>query len=329
MKLMLLAAGLGTRLRPVTDARAKPAVPFLNIPLLYYPFSLAEPLGIDELVVNTHHRPEQVAELARAIPGFAGRVRVSHEAEKPLGSGGGVQSARRWLEAEADFLVANGDEVIFPSRPDAAAELMRRHRASGALATLLVMRHPQAGGKFGAVWTARDGRVSGFGKQRPDGSGADDVPLHYVGVVALSRRVFKHLPDGESNLLYDALLAGLRDGETVRVFEDPCVWFETGNIPDFLAASRRMLEIIGTPDEPGLFKRMTARFARGHGRRPEWGGLNFVGADVRAAGRTTINGFAVIGDGCVLGRDCALENCVLLPGARVPDEARLADTILV
>lgn len=328
MKLMLLAAGLGTRLRPVTEKYAKPAVPFLNIPLLYYPFSLSEAAGLDALVVNTHHLPDQIARLANSIPGFKGKVRLNHEAEKPLGSGGGVWGARKWLEGESDFLVANGDEVIFPSRPDIVVEMLRRHRAQGALATLFVMRHPDAGAKFGGVWTDASGRIAGFGRQKPEWVPPGHTPLHYVGVAVLSNRVFKYLPEGESNLLYDALAAGIGDGESVYAFEDRCRWFETGNIPDFLEASHRLLQSLGTSEEPPLFKLMTGRFARGQGKHPGLGGLNFTGDEVRVGMSAAVKGFAVIGDGSVLGKGCVLENCVLLPGARVADGAHIIDSIV-
>lgn len=329
MKVMLLAAGLGTRLRPVTDTYAKPAVPFLNIPLLYYPFSLLEAVGVSSLIVNTHHKPEQVERAARSIPGYAGQVHVTHEPGQPLGSGGGVWNARKWLEDEPDFLVANGDEVIFPSRADIAVALMQAHRETGALATLYVMRHPEAGSRFGAVWTDPNGEVRAFGKTRPAHVPASTIALHYVGVLALSRRVFEYLPEGESNLLYDALIAGIHAGESVRVFEDTCAWFETGNIADFLGATRTVMTSLGTHREPPLIRSMLQRFRPHDELQISADARCLVGQRVTVPSSLTLRGFVVLGDDCHIGGDCFIQNSVLLPGANLRDKDHLRDSILV
>lgn len=333
MKAMLLAAGLGTRLRPLTEVYAKPAVPLLNIPLLYYSFALLQTAGeLSELVVNTHHKPEQIERLAGAIPGFSGPVRVSPEPGQPLGSGGGVWKARQWLNDGGDFLLANADEVIIPSSPDVMARLRQSHRDHGALATLLVMRHAEVGSKFGAVWTGQDGRVHGFGKARPEGVPHAATPLHYIGVLMLSARVFSYLPEGESNLLYDALMAGIRKGETVQVHEDACIWFETGNIPDLLEATRHLLKAPAGSLEADFVRSMARRFRGGRGDSKlnvtgETQAPCLIGERVSAEGPVEIKGFAVIGDGCRIGRGCRIENAVLLPGATLADGQNLAGTI--
>lgn len=331
MKLMLLAAGLGTRLRPVTDTYAKPAVPFMNIPLLYYPFSLLEPAGIDALIVNTHHKAEQVETLAKNIPGFSGQVQVTFEAGKPLGSGGGVWHARQHLSSEADFFVANGDEVIFPSRPQVASDLLRTHQTAGALATLYVTKHPDVGSRFGGVWTSAEGLVYGFGKQKPEGIPNTATGYHYVGICVLSGRIFKYLPEGESNLLYDALMAGIRNGERVQIYEDNCVWFETGSITDFLEATQAVMSMQKRSAEIWFYQQMSERFAK-ETSKVEFtpgSGPALCGPNVRTSTPVDVRGFAVIGDGAVLGKECVLENCVILPGAKVADGSHLINTVFV
>ncbi|MCM2280239.1 MAG: NDP-sugar synthase [Bdellovibrionaceae bacterium] len=329
MKLMLLAAGLGTRLRPVTDRYAKPAVPFMNIPLLYYPFTLLEPAGLSCLVVNTHYKPEQIERLVHSIPGYRGQVQITHEDGQPLGSGGGVWNARAHLERETDFFVANGDEVIFPSRASIAGDLMHAHRASGALATIYVTRHADVGTRFGGVWTRADGAVLGFGKQRPQGVPSDTIGFHYVGVLALSGRIFRFLPEGESNLLYDALMAGIKAGERVRVFEDTCTWFETGNVPDFLSATRQMMQSLGTAQESPFFRVLRERFRPQDGLHltPQARVWSPVPPDTST--HSEFRGFAVLGDHCQIGSRCRIENSILLPMSQLADGAAIQNQILV
>jgi mannose-1-phosphate guanylyltransferase len=368
MKAMILAAGLGTRLRPVTERYAKPAVPFLNVPLLYYSIALLESAGVDELVINSHYKPEQIRALAERIPGFRGRTVVTHEAGKdPLGSGGGIWNAREHLRAKQgaggdsgagmalagndpqvsprhDFLLANGDEVILPKDPQIMHKLCQEHAAHNALATILVMRHPLVGTQFGGVWASSDGRVRGFGKD-PKAFGPGCEGFHYIGLQILNERVFEYLPEGESNILYDALAKAIAAGETVRVVVSEFSWFETGNIRDFVHASGECLALLAqsrtTSPETSflhdLIHRFTpeSRLVRGDGQAAAAADngdqptlllehqTSFVdpGAKVR--------GFAVLGPGASLGAEARVENVVVLPNARVDDEApRSADMIL-
>ncbi len=357
MKAMILAAGLGTRLRPLTDRWPKPAIPFLNVPLFFYSYELMREVGLTEVVVNIHHLPEQIVELCRIVDNS---VQISNEAAQILGSGGAVWKAREWLEGEENFLLANGDEVILPRQSRCLSRLVERHRETGALATLLVMRHHEVGAKFGGVWCDGEHRVLGFGKCPPAGDGAlgdgVSVGLHYVGVMCLSSRIFRYLPDGESNILYDGVMAGIRNGEKVLAFEEELDWFETGNPTDFLHASRVCLQQFVWPPHPALsavFRRhwsVDKHPIAGKPKGTELGGLagdsgaDLVvaalqntpqnqpikrlfrgdGARISASAQFNENAAVVVGnaaeicDGVVVGGECVLgPNSFVGPGARI------------
>lgn len=242
MRTLLLAAGLGTRLRPVTDHVPKPAVPFLNVPLLYWAFDFVQSLKPDRLVVNLHYHPEHIRSLGPPIEAAGTPVRFSFEKEKPLGSGGGIWFAREELRGVENFTVANGDEVILPLNDSMLSRMREAHERADALMTLLTMKHPEAGTKFGGVWTEASGRVHGFGFDASKFS-SEAKPLHYVGVLMCNKRIFNYLPEGESNVLYDAAVAGIAKGELVQAFRDEMLWFETGNPADFLRASGEVLRL--------------------------------------------------------------------------------------
>ncbi len=359
MKAIVLAAGLGTRLRPVTDVIAKPAISFLNIPLLYYPVAFLDEAGVDELVVNLHHKPEQIENLTRKIPGYHGRTRLSYELEKPLGPGGGIWKARPWLDGDEDFFVANGDEVILPSHGKVLANLMKAHQSKDALATLLVMRHAGVGTQFGGVWTDSEDRVYGFGKQKLVHNAVDLFGFHYIGIFALSPRVFQYLPEGESNIFYDVLAAAIRAGELVQVFEDQCRWFETGNSADFIEGTRQCLELLRNEKQNAFLLNLAQRFWPDFSsRRSLWHGhssnielrseglcpesLCLIGDNVQVVTRSgavnipatppanhfTARGFCVIGNNATLGPGCILEESVVLPNANVEAGAHLRRTIV-
>lgn len=324
VKAMMLTAGLGTRLRPVTDLYAKPAVPFLNIPLFYYPLSLIEELPVSTLVLNTHYKPEQIENLASRIPEAKFKIALSPEPAAPLGSGGGIWRARALLEGEGSFLVSNGDEVILPRDPQIMRRFQKEHEDSMALATILVMRHPLVGKQFGGVWTDAHGFVRGFGKDPAAFPGC--TGYHYVGLLLLHERVFSYLPDGESNILYDALTAAIASGERVRATVGDFTWYETGNPRDFLQASGEALRLLAENDsspEAQTLKRITTRFLpkRTSLERRE-SALVLRGPGSTIEPRSTINGFAVLGAQSSIESADLYENVVVLPSAIARGGAR-------
>ena len=133
MKAMVFAAGLGTRLRPITDSLPKALVPVCGEPLLYHTLHKLKAAGYTDVVVNIHHFPEMIREYLDSNE-FGIRIGISDESEKLLETGGGIQHARKLLEPlDEPFLVHNVDIV---SNLDIA--WFRSQMKPGALATLLV-----------------------------------------------------------------------------------------------------------------------------------------------------------------------------------------------
>jgi NDP-sugar pyrophosphorylase family protein len=155
MRAMILAAGYGTRLWPLTIDRAKPAIPFMGRPLVGYVAEYLARYGFREIVVNLHHRPESV----RAALGDGARFGVRfHYVNEPtiLGTGGALDNARELLEGDT-FVVVNG-KIATDINLDAALETHRRTRS---LATL-VLRPNHARERYSVVRVS-GGLVNGFG----------------------------------------------------------------------------------------------------------------------------------------------------------------------
>ncbi len=334
MKGFLLAAGLGTRLRPITDKLAKPAVSFLNVPMFYWSYEFVRPLISGELLVNLHHLPETVRALTPKIS--AQRVTFSHEATAPLGSGGALTFARSHISEDEDLVVANADEVILPRTPGTIDRLAKHHRESGAIATLLTMRHPEAGGKFGGVWHQTDSlgaKVLGFGKEAskyPQAAGA----LHYVGVLIVNSRILRFLPNqGESNLLYDGLIKAIQAGERVSAHVEDLMWFETGNQTDFLHATSEALPYLSVRHrDTTIAQALRATISKYadepfHFTERHGGGKLLAGPMSNDAAKASLSheavldaldkekAFAVIGKGALV--RAPLINSVALPGAEI------------
>jgi len=321
MRAIILAAGIGERLRPHTLRSAKPALPFLNLPLICFPWFHLQRVGVTTLVVNTHHCPETLKAAAAVI----GCPNTSFTFESPqiLGSGGGIMNAESLLRGEQSFLVANGDEVLLA--PTGLTELWQQHAREKNLATLLVCEHPEVGSKFGGVWCDPQGRVHGFGKAAPSGGLRG---LHFTGFMALSDRVFAFLPKGQpSNILYDGLVAGLAAGERVACTLTDNNWYETGSEQDFLAATKQCLLHLFGGDEQGRFlEQLFYHYGRvlfpqnsqlivgkdcAVDPSARFEGPCLLGNGVTVGSNVTIKKYAVIGDATTVAEGCVLDQTVL------------------
>ena len=241
MNIFFLAAGLGTRLRPLTDQYPKPSVPFLNVPMGLYPFRFLDPLTIGACVANTHHLPEKIHQLYRSQKYFCD-IQFSNETGAILGSAGGLKKASALFNENETILMMNADEVFFTENRDFLKKAYEQHLRNGNLATLVATKHPEAGKKFGAIW-CNDSEVRHIGKTTQDQS---LQPWHYIGLIFLNKKVLPLIPDNvETNIFYDILIHELSSG-SVEIYPLDCRWYETGNPLDFLEATREVLKTLSS-----------------------------------------------------------------------------------
>lgn len=185
---MVLCAGLGTRLRPLTTRLPKPAVPVCGVPLVRYALGLLAGAGVTRAVVNVHHLPQVMAEVAAQAAAELGlELQVSRE---PViaGTGGALREARSLLAGADAVVVVNGD-VLFDVDLGSA---LAAHAASGALATMVLMAMPP-GARYAAVELDEGGRVRRIaGRFGPGGEGL--TPWHFPGVHVISQALLAGLP---------------------------------------------------------------------------------------------------------------------------------------
>ena len=140
MKAMIFAAGVGSRLRPLTDHTPKALIPVGGKPMLEHVILKLKAAGFDRLVINIHHLGGQIADFLRANDNFGLQIHLSDESDYLLDTGGGIKKATPWLRGDEPFLVHNVDIL---SDVDLRA-LYEAHRRSDPLATLLVSRRDTA-----------------------------------------------------------------------------------------------------------------------------------------------------------------------------------------
>ncbi len=304
MKVMLLAAGEGTRFRPHTTVLPKPAIPALNIPLSYYSLFLLKNFSPLDVVANTFHLPEKVVSCLSSLKNSLKSLDFSHE-EKLLGSGGGLFHAKKYFQMERNFILMNADEIILPHSANELYSALQTHEKNSALSTLVVMDHPEIGTKFGAVWLDKSKKVIGFGKAKP---ATATQGYHFIGVQFLSERIFNYLPSGESNILTDGLMNGIKAGESVQIHKINTTWYETGNLRDFLIANHLCLKLLKSGNE--FLSEITKMHAKNSELIENSKGIFFVDSTAEVS-MNQLSGFAVIGANAKISPTVQIKNSVI------------------
>ncbi len=328
MNAMFLAAGEGTRLRPHTLVLPKPAIPFLNLPLASYALSFLESAGVEKLVVNTFHLPEQLMDAFKRIPYKSKEIEFVHEQGEILGSGGGLKNAEKHFIGEEDFVMMNADEIILPKDTQVIRTALQLHKRNRSIATLLVMDYPGVGTKFGGVW-CKDSTVVGFGKDPLPNS---DRAWHYIGLQVLNEKVFKYIPaQGPSNILYDVLTAAIAAGEDVQIYPIRCSWFETGNEKDFLEATSNCLkDLVQETDVGTNLKGVFKKYAQQESRiasSQKYIGM-FAPSSV-VSDKAVLEGFVVASDNVIIPAGCQLKNVCIGPGVHLPENSKYENQIIL
>ena len=237
MRAIILSAGYGTRLWPLTEDRTKPAIPILGKPLVGYVAEYVARYGFDEIIVNLHHRPESV----RAALGDGSQFGVKlHYVEEPviLGTSGALDNTRAFFEHET-FLSING-KIITDIDLNAALDT---HRRMQALATLVLL--PNSKRERFSVVDVEGGRITGFGGM-PAGDVNSPTPLMFTGITILEPRILDYIPRGVfSHSVTDVYPQAIANGETIAAHISSGTWRELSTLKRYLDISVEMLKETG------------------------------------------------------------------------------------
>ena len=299
MRAFLLAAGLGTRFRPVTEQIPKALLPYLNVALARAHLTRLRDAGVTEAGINLHHLGHQIEQHLSQDVSELPKIRFFGE-PSILGTAGALRNAAAFL-ATGDFLVVNCDAAIEPDLP----ALLAAHRNSGRAATLCVVDNlePQ---RYTPLQAEGD-RVIAFGVPTRR-------PLLYTGVCVLAPRLLARIPPGARQLVADLWRPLLEEGrEEIGFVRHDGPFSDLGRPRDFLGASLEALE------RGGPFPRGSGAFDSG--RRVLAFALGFDAAQNVDAGASVL-GSALYGTGARLTR------CVVFAGAAIGSRAHLSDCLV-
>lgn len=344
---MILAAGLGTRFRPHTQLLPKPALPFLNAPLLAHAVYASRffTQNSSDLAINTHHLPEKLELL---IDSLDLTPRISYESEL-LGNGGGLTPVKSFLKdsghLDRDFFVLNSDTALIPSSNAIFQNLLTEHKNSKALATFLLMPHPEVGQRFGGIWLDDQNNVVGFGKTPPQKSTRG---FHFVGVRIFSQELLELLPGTPESpvscdILIDIVEPAIQKGATVRgVVDDGATFYEGSFLEQYLEDSALALKnLLQTPylidfakifwphfaQRESLFVGKNSKIPKAWREKKE--GTYLVGNDCNIDDSVEFEDFVIIGNGVKVGPNTHLSSSVIHDKVEITAESRLKNKLVL
>ncbi len=301
MKAIVLAAGYGTRMQPLSQHLPKPLMPVVGRPLLWHIITKLSRSKAAAVGVNCHHMADRVQAYALSA-GFGLPVTVSHE---PVirGSGGGIGGFRDFLAGEDYFLVHNGDML-------SSIDIAAAHEAYLRDKPLCAMVLHDAPG-FNNVSVDSRGRIIDMRDMLKPGGVSRR--LAYSGICFLSTDILRFIPAGESDLVLILLEIIKSEAAAVQaIIAQQCAWSDVGSPASYLAAHRDILigrqPLIEAACMPGA--------------------AVYAGSGTRIGSSADLDGFVSAGDGCRIDSGCSLENCIVWDGAQIPAGAIFKNAII-
>lgn len=297
---MILAAGLGTRLRPLTNQLPKPLVPIVNEPLLGYHLRQLAALGVKEVMINLHHLPQEIKEGLGDGSQWGVKLHYSLEQPEILGTGGGLAQTHDFFQEEEAFFFLNGDILHQIDLQKAA----KAHTNTGAAATLLTRPHPQDG-KTGHVGADPQGLIKRVPEMPVDEA---LTPLMFSGLHILTPKIFEYLDKGTFGcVLRTGYRRMIEEGLPVASHDvGGAFWFDIGTPQAYLEAHWHVVGRFGS-----FFPEYTSETT------PWIDSTSVISDDAILGEKVTVGAEAHIGKGS------HLDEVVVWPGARVPEGAKL------
>jgi len=329
MRAMILAAGLGTRLRPITHAMPKPMVPVLNRPVMEHIVRLLVGNGFTVAIANLHWFPETIEGHFGDGSGLGIDLSYSRE-EQLLGTSGGVRNAAGFLGDS--FLVISGD-ALTDIDLRAMAEFHGSHDGIATLATKRVADTSQ----FGVAITDEDGRIQGFQEKPPPAEALSD--LANCGIYMFRSAIFDYFPEpgtskaasaedpaGFADWAMDVFPALLEGDVPFYSHEIDRYWNDIGNLDELRQGNIDAL-LGAVSVDPGADRVEEEVWSATPLDGADVDGPALLGSGVEIGEGARVEGPAVVGDGCRIGAGAVVRDAILLEGAEVPPQGMLVGGI--
>ena len=309
---MILAAGFGARMRPLTQTVPKPMIPVLNRPLLEHTIDLLRSANVRDIAVNVHHLPEQIIAHFGDGSNFEVNLYFSRE-EKILGTAGGIKAVQGFL-GDGTFLVINSDIIVDID----LNRVLEFHRERGSCLTLVV-RQDDSPKKYDPIEIQEDGRIVHF-----VGASSMNIPdntrrVMFTGIQIMEPEIFSCIPAGKiCGTTEDVFPEMVQEGLPIFGYLHKDYWIDMGNREQYLQVHKDALDgkislktdIIKNPDGYSIVSPVV------------------MGADCRIDSNARIGPHAVLGNRCHVKNNSVVENSVLWDGVTVGSHCTVRRSIL-
>jgi mannose-1-phosphate guanylyltransferase len=322
VRVYVMAAGLGTRLQPLTGRTAKPMVPILNRPVMEHLLRLLRRHGLTQAAANLYYHPDKIRAHFGDGSAFGLELRYNLE-ERLMGTAGGAAAFREFLGG-GTFVVVSGDGLTDID----LTSFLAAHRAAGGIATMAVKQVTDPS-HYGVVVHDVAGRVTGFQEKPPREEALSD--LCNCGIYAFEPDIFRYVPDGQFvDWAKDVFPALLRDHVAFHAWRLEGYWNDVGNIQEYRRSNfdallgRVELEVPGEQVSPGVWVGEGSTVDPSVRLEPPI----LIGAGCRVEPGAELIGPLIVGDGCVIESGAVLDNVINWDGVRAGRGARVAGSIL-
>lgn len=307
-KAMVMAAGVGSRLDPLTQNVPKPLVSVVNIPVMDILLQKLKGFGINQVIANTHYLADQIQD--RYSQNSPVDIEFSSLYEENLsGTAGGVKKCQFFFEDVDNFLVLSADGLH-----DAPLDkIIQSHIESGCIATMAIsaVKHEEVY-KYGVVVDSEDNKVLEFQEKPP----VELAKSNYIntGIYVFSKKIFEFIPE---NTVYDfaknvfPLL--MNSGEKINVYKIDCYWSDIGTLDQYVQSNWDALL--------GKVKTHNDELKKG------FGSFYTIGKNCEIDSSIKFKGNVIVGDNCTLGKNVVLENVILSSNTIVKDNVCLKNVV--
>ena len=337
MKAMILAAGKGTRVQPITHVIPKPMIPILQKPVMEFLLELLKEHGFTEVMVNVSHLAEEIENYFRDGQRFGVEIAYSFEGSiqdgeligDALGSAGGLKKIQDFQTFFDDtFVVLCGDALIDLD----LTEAVKRHRAKGALASLVTKTVPKDQvSSYGVVVSDDDGKIQAF-QEKPNVEEALSDTIN-TGIYLFEPEIFEHIPSGTSfDIGADLFPALVKQGAPFYALPMDFEWVDIGKVPDYWQAIRSVLQgdvrQVGVPGKevkPGVFTGLNVA--------ANWDKINvegpiYVGGMTKIEDGASLIGPTMIGPSCYICEGSTIDNSIIFDYSRIGAGVQLVEKLV-
>lgn len=311
MKAIILAGGVGTRLRPLSCTRPKLLFPILNKALLDRTLKQLEDIGVDNVILA-------VKFMANVYMNRYGEsknnVKISYSIEKkPMRTGGAIKYAEKLIGYKEPFLVLNGDiltQIDFIS-------LLKKHKENNAIATIALYRVEDPS-RYGTVKLTSNNEITEFVEKAPP----DKSPSNLInaGVYVLDPKIFNYIPAGRPVSIEHEVFPILAKEKKLFGYEFTEVWIDIGKPNDYLLANKILLDA-------ETKKRLIGNRVN-LGKNIEFLDPVMIGEEVNIGSDSKIGTYAIIGKGSIVGRNVIIKNSVIFPNVTIGDDVTIRGSII-